>query len=107
MAHDLDPQVASSLITGGSGIISSLITAGSGIAVGVVSTLFGLRRRTSGRTAQDQRCERVCASMVSMGETMLAVMKALGVDDPRLTPHIAQMETRIAEAKAYLDTERT
>ena len=50
----------------------------------------------------DKRCERVCTSMVALADTLIAVITALGIDDPRVTPHIRQMETKMAEARAML-----
>lgn len=92
MADHLDPQVASAAVTGGFGLGSAFI--------GAVAGFWGRGRK---RSSQDQRCERVCASMVGMGETMLAVLHALGLNDPRLAPHITAMEARMAEARAYLN----
>lgn len=91
MADSLDPQVSSAIIS----------TSG-GLATGIIATLATVWAKWRRRSGQDQRCERICAEMVSMSETMLAVMEAIGADDPRLAPHIAQMEIRIAAAKAFL-----
>jgi hypothetical protein len=92
VSDSVDPQITVAMTNG---LFS--------VAAAVVGAIAGFWRGGLKRQGADQRCERVCASMVSMGETMLAVMKALGVDDPRLAPHIAQMETRMAEARAYLN----
>lgn len=93
MPDTLDPQVSSAIIT----------TSG-GLFTGIIATIWARRRH---RSLQDQRCERICAQMVFMSETMLAVMKAVGADDPRLAPHIAQMEIHITAAKAFLDEAAT
>lgn len=93
MADTLDPQVS-----------SAIITTGGGLFTGIIGTILARRRR---RSPQDQRCERICAQMVSTTELMLAVMKVVGADDPRLAPHIAQMEIHISAAKAFLDEAAT
>jgi hypothetical protein len=41
--------------------------------------------------------------MVNLADTMRAMMKALGVNDPGLAQHIAHMEIQIHEAHTFLD----
>ncbi len=89
MVEQMDPQVTSSIIT----------AAGTLLGGGVIGRWFGRRSRSP----QDQRCERVCAAMLSIAEPMVAVFKALGIDDHRLSPHIDKMETVMAETRAFLN----
>lgn len=92
MPHEIDPQISASIISTGGGLLT-----------GVFGTMGAAWMRRRRRGTQDQRCERVCAKMVNLADTMLAVMKALGVNDPRLAQHIAHMEIQIHEARTFLD----
>lgn len=93
MADHIDPQVTSSLIS----TVGGALFGGGG--VGLVARWVGKNRRTE----QDQRCERVCNSMLGLGQTLIAVIKALGLDAPNLSPHIHAMEAQMAEARAMLN----
>lgn len=87
MSNQLDPQITSAAIQGGAGLVT-----------GILGTAGAWWRWGRG----GRRCEQVCANMVAVGDTMLAVMKALGADDPRLLPHVLQMEAKLNEARTFL-----
>lgn len=89
-------------------VLSSLIQTGGGFLTGALA-VFGGNKALRGRkpSAQDQRCERICASMVGISETLLAVMEAIGANDPRIAPHVAQLEVRVADARTFLDQQGT
>lgn len=70
---------------------------------GVVTAFGGSKLVHRKRVTQDQRCERICASMVGMSETLLAVIEAIGANDHRLAPYIAQLEVRVSDARAFLE----
>lgn len=79
------------------------ISTGGGLLTGIMSTLATVKGFHRKRISQDQKCERICASMVGISETLLAVMEAIGANDHRLAPHIAQLEVRVSDARAFLE----
>ena len=84
MPQPIDPQVQAAFVQAGGGMV-----AGAG---GMFAALWRRRRQ------RDEVCKRVCGKMVAISDTMIAVIKAIGADDPRLAPHIA-------DARTYLDGE--
>jgi hypothetical protein len=91
MAHDLDPQISSAIITTGGGLLT-----------GIGGTLAALWRRARQRSDQDQRCERICTSMVSVMSTFVAVIEAIDIHHPAMTIAIRDARAEIAKAQAYL-----
>lgn len=91
MAADIDPQVQAAVIQ----------TAGGALFGGAGAGIWAWFKRAK-RNGQEQRCERICANMVATVEAMLAVLEALGADQPSLTPAIIKVRVQIDHARDYL-----
>lgn len=87
-----DPQVQAATIQAAGGALFG--SAGTGI-------LAWFRKRK--RTPQDARCERICANMVAAVEALLAVVEAVGANNPALQPVIIKARVQLDHARDYLD----
>lgn len=93
MSDALDPQVQAAIVNGGFTFLG-------GGGVGLWGWLRGRRK-----SAQDQRCERICGSMVAAMKAMLAAMEALGPAKPGLANAIIEVRLEIEKAQRYLNGE--
>ena len=92
MSDHMDPQVSSAIISTSGGLLTGIIG------------MFGvMRRRETRRSAQDQRCERVCANLCSVADTLVAVIRITTPSTPAINAHLAEMERQVAAARAYLE----